>query len=435
MSIAPRLSDPTVTTLPNGVKLLNAPTGSTNVGVFLIVRAGSRDETPETAGLAHFLEHMFFKGTKNRPTSLTISREFDMLGALANAYTDVEEVAYYTEGPATSAHQLADIVTDMLSHPLFVPEEVERERNVVLQELANRLLQPEGWVGDRLMSVAFGGDQPMSWSAAGHVPVVETVKPEELVAYHRSFYAPDRMALVVSGGAALDEATAMDLLKDMPKATSKPRKPAAWGQGERYVSNVRPVTSDEEEQIVLALAIPGIPALDPDRSALRVMQHALGGGMSSRLFHTVREREGLCYYIGADHESYEDAGMFQIYTATRPKDAPRAVSLSMREFRSIVEVPLDDEELEVTKSSMVGSLLRGTETARGSAAWHARRWRIGLPLKTPLDVADELRAVTAADVQRVAERIAVGLPETRLAFVAPSDIGPQILEAVSAPSA
>jgi len=432
MTIAPRLSDPTLNQLATGVHLLNAPTGSTNVGIFLIVRAGSRDESPSTAGLAHFLEHMFFKGTKNRPTSLQISREFDLLGALSNAYTDVEEVAYYTEGPATSAHQLADIVTDMLSHPLFIPDEIERERNVVLQELANRLLQPEGWVGDRLMSVAFGGEQPMSWSAAGHVPVVEQVTPQQLVDYHRAFYAPERMALVVSGGAAIDQSMAEELLRDIPQASSRPRMPAAWGLGEPYAANVRPMSADEEQQIVLALAIPGIPALDLDRSALRVMQHALGGGMSSRLFHTVREREGLCYYIGADHEAFEDAGMFQIYTATRPEHAARAVSLSIRELRSIAETPLDAEELEVTKSAMVGSLLRGTETARGSASWHARRWRIGLPLQTPLDVADELRAVTAADVQRVAARIAEGLPQTRLAFVAPRDMGSEILEAVSA---
>ena len=432
MSVTPRLSDPSLTQLTNGVSLLNAPIGSTNVGIFLIVRAGSRDENQTTAGLAHFLEHMFFKGTKNRPTSLLISREFDKLGALSNAYTDVEEVAYYTEGPATSAHQLADIVTDMLSHPLFIPDEVERERNVVLQELANRLLQPEGWVGDRLMSVAFGGDQPMSWSAAGHVPVVEQVTPQQLVDYHRSFYAPNRMALVISGGAAIDSTAAEDLLRDIPQATLQPRVPAEWGRGEAYAANVRPMSADEEQQIVLALAIPGIPALDPDRSALRVMQHALGGGMSSRLFNTVREREGLCYYIGADHEAYEDTGMFQIYTATRPQHAARAVSLSIKELRSLVDTPLDDEELEVTKASMVGSLLRGTETARGSASWHARRWRIGLPLLTPLDVAKELRAVTATDVQRAAARIAEGLPRTRLAFVAPRDMGSEILEAVSA---
>jgi predicted Zn-dependent peptidase len=432
MTVAPALAPPTLATLPNGVSLLNAPTGSTNAGVFLIVRAGSRDESPKTAGLAHFLEHMFFKGTANRPTSIQISREFDSLGALSNAYTDIEEVAYYTEGPATATHQLADIITDMLSHPLFEPDEVERERNVVLQELASRLLQPEGWVGDRMYSVAFGGDQPMSWSAAGFPPVVEAVSAEELVAYHRSFYSPESMALVVSGGAVTGEDEAAEMLKDIPKGACKPRRPAVWGQGAMYAANVRPVSADEEEQIVMAFAMPGIPALDPDRVTLQVMQHALGGGMSSRLFHTVREREGLCYYIGADHEAYEDAGMFQIYTATRPKDAVRTTRLSFQELRGMAAEPLPAHELATCKESMVGNLLRGTETARGSAAWHARRWRTGLPLRTPLDVAAGIRAVTAEDVLRVAQRIAAGIAGTRLAFVAPADLGTDLLEAVNA---
>ena len=149
---------PSAVTLGSGATLLNAPIpSSANVGVYLIVRAGSRDESREIAGLAHYLEHLFFKGTKRRPTALGISREFDALGAVTNAYTDTEEVAYYTEGPAESLVELADIITDLLSHPLFEAEEVERERNVVLQELSARLMNPGVWIGDHLHSVAFGG--------------------------------------------------------------------------------------------------------------------------------------------------------------------------------------------------------------------------------------------------------------------------------------
>src|SRR5438309_3640723 len=154
---------PTLTELGNGVSLLTAPSGSRNVGVFLIVRAGSRDETSETSGLAHYLEHMFFKGTVGRPTTKIISREVDRVGASTNAYTDTEEVAYFAEGPATAMNELSDIIADMLSRPLFAAEEVERERNVVLQELSMRLSDPDGWIWDRLGTVAFGGGQPMSW--------------------------------------------------------------------------------------------------------------------------------------------------------------------------------------------------------------------------------------------------------------------------------
>src|ERR1700694_1749826 len=164
---------PELTVLDNGVSLLNAPSTSRNSGVFLIVRAGSRDETAETSGLAHYLEHMFFKGTERRPTTKAISQEIDRLGASTNAYTDTEEVAYFAEGPALALGELADVITDMLSRPLFAAEEVERERNVVLQELGMRLSDPDGWSWDRLGTVAFGGGQPMSWSAAGFPAVME----------------------------------------------------------------------------------------------------------------------------------------------------------------------------------------------------------------------------------------------------------------------
>jgi predicted Zn-dependent peptidase len=423
---------PTVTRLPNGVTLLDAPIPSSrNVGVVLIVRAGSRDESSTTAGLAHFLEHLFFKGTVRRPTTMDISREVDRLGAITNAYTDTEEVAYYAEGPATTLASLADILTDMLSRPLFEPEEVERERNVVLQELAARLLRPAGWIGDRLLSVAFGGGQPMSWSAAGYPSVIAEVSRDAIVEYHRSFYAPESMAMVISGGAGLHPEAAAELLADVPTATPRPRLPAVWGQGERYVANIRPVSAQEESQIDLALALPGFTAHDPDRASLAVMTHILGNGMSSRLFHTVRERHGLAYRISAGHEYFDDAGLFTISTATRPQDAPRAVELSMTELRRLATEPVPDDELEAARASMIGRLLRSTETAGSSAHWYATRWRAGLPLQTPDDRAAAIAAVTADQVRAAAERVVGGLDQVRLAFVGPQDQGDQILAAAA----
>jgi predicted Zn-dependent peptidase len=434
MISSPTGTPPRVSTLASGVTLLNAPMPSRNVGVMLIVRAGSRDETPRTAGLAHFLEHLFFKGTARRPTAMEISREVDRLGATTNAYTDTEEVAYYAEGPASSLDQLADIVTDMLSHPLFVAEEVERERNVVLQELAARLLRPQGWIGDRILSVAFGGEQPMSWSAAGYPSVVAQVPRDAIVDYHRSFYAPAAMALVVAGGAELSDERAAELLADIPMATAKPRQPAVWGQGERYVANVRPLSADEEQQVDLLLAFPGLPAKDDDRTCLSVMTHILGVGMSSRLFHTVREREGLCYRISAGHEPFDDTGLYSISTATRPKDAARAVQLSVRELRRMAEERVPDDELDAAKASMIGRLLRGTETAGASSHWYASRWRAGLAMETPDSRSAAIGAVTAEQVQRVASRIVEHLDDVRLAFVGPRDQGVELLEATAGPS-
>jgi predicted Zn-dependent peptidase len=420
---------PALAVLPNGVSLLSAPSASRNVGVFLIVRAGSRDETRDTSGLAHYLEHMFFKGTSKRPTTLQISREIDRLGANTNAYTYPEEVAYYAEGLFFNDTATTEIYTDMLTRPLFAAEEVDRERNVVLQELSARLADPEGWIWDRLGTVTFGGDQPMAWSAAGFPAVIEQATREQLLDYHRSFYAPSSMCLVVAGGAGLTEERATELLADVPDAQPRPRVAATWGQGDRYTCNVRPATDQEEPQIRMVFAVPGIPATHQDRTALAVMTHVLGGGMSSRLFHTVRERNGLCYSIFSHHEGFEDAGVFVISTGTRPKDARRATELSFAEFRAMAEAPVPEEELAAAKSAMIGRLLRSTETAISLARFYGGRWRAGLPMETPDSRAEAISRVTAEQVQRVAQRIVAGLPEVRLAFVGPEDQGADLLAA------
>jgi len=421
---------PEITVLDNGVSLLNAPSASRNSGVFLIVRAGSRDETTATSGLAHYLEHMFFKGTERRPTTKIISREIDRLGANTNAYTDTEEVAYFAEGPATAMLQLADIICDMLSRPLFAAEEVERERNVVLQELSMRLADPDGWIWDRLGTVAFGGDQPLSWSAAGFPSVIEKATREQLTGYHRTFYAPASMCLVISGGATLGRDDALRLLADVPRATPKPRSSATWGQGDRYTANVRPVTAEEEPQVHMVFAVPGIPARDPRRTALSVMTHVLGGGMSSRLFQTVRERNGLCYSIYSHHAGFDDTGLFAIATATRPKDARKATSLAFKEFRKMASKRVAADELAAAKSAMIGRLLRSTETAIASARFYGSRWRAGLPLETPDARAEAISKVTAAEVQAIAERIAGGIDEVRMALVGPTDQGDELLTAI-----
>src|SRR5258708_6025911 len=192
------------------------------------------------------------------------------------------------------------------------------------------------------------------------------------------------------------------------------------------------MSADEEAQVDLLLAYPGLSAHDADRTVLSVMTHVLGVGMSSRLFHTVRERAGLAYRIGAGHEPFDDAGLFSISTATRPGDAARAVQLSARELRRMAEERVPDDELQAAKASMVGRLLRGTETAGASSHWYASRWRADLPLETPDQRARALEAVTADDVQRVAVRIVERVGDVRLALVGPRDQGAELLEAAAA---
>jgi predicted Zn-dependent peptidase len=160
------------------------------------------------------------------------------------------------------------------------------------------------------------------------------------------------------------------------------------------------------------------------------MTHVLGGGMSSRLFQTVRERNGLCYSIYAHHAGFDDTGLFAIATATRPKDARKATALTFKEFRKIAAKRVGADELAAAKSAMIGRLLRSTETAIASARFYGTRWRAGLPLETPDERADAILQVTAAQVQSIAEEIAAGIPDVRMALVGPTDQGPEMLSAI-----
>jgi predicted Zn-dependent peptidase len=236
---------------------------------------------------------------------------------------------------------------------------------------------------------------------------------------------------VIAGGASLTPERAAELLADVPTATPRPRVPAVWGQGERYTCNVRKPTDQEEPQIRMVFAVPGIPATDDDRAALSVMTHILGGGMSSRLFNTVRERNGLCYSIFSHHEGFDDTGVFVISTGTRPKDARRATELSFAEFRTMAETAVPEDELSATKSGMIGRMLRSTETAISLGRFFGGRWRARLPLETPDQRAAAITQVTAEEVQRVAQRIVARLDDVRLAFVGPEDQGEELLAAAA----
>src|ERR1019366_3960708 len=176
---------------------------------------------------------------------------------------------------------------------------------------------------------------------------------------------------------------ALELLADIPHGKPRPRKKAKWGLGDRYTANVRPVTAQEEPQVHMVFAVPGIPATDKRRTQLSVMTHVLGGGMSSRLFQTVRERNGLFYSIYAHHAGFDDTGLFAIATATRPKDARKATGLDLDYLRKIASKRVAADELAAAKSAMIGRLLRSTETAIASARFYGSHWRVGVRLETP----------------------------------------------------
>ena len=345
------MTSPSISKLDNGLTVLTVPGGSGSASAMLFVGAGARYETREVSGTAHFLEHLFFKGTPRRPTTLDIATEIDSLGARFNAFTSEEYTAYFVKGAAEYTAQSVDVIADMLRNALIPVEEVDRERGVVLEEMKMYEDNPQSKVF-RLMGEAMYGDTPLGWGVLGSKEVISTVSREQVMAYRTSFYAPGRMTLVISGNA--EHADSMRLaekyfadLEPQPLNGAEPGRfaPANHKQNERDV-----------QQANIALAMPAISHKQPEEEviAARMMSAIFGGSMSSRLFISVRERQGLCYSVSSSLDMNADIGSLLIYTGTDPAKAGTAVESIIREMETIVAGGVTKEEMEKGRAMLKG---------------------------------------------------------------------------------
>jgi predicted Zn-dependent peptidase len=345
------VSSAEISTLDNGLTVLTVPGGTGSMSAMLFVGAGSRYETREVAGTAHFLEHLFFKGTPRRPTTLQIATEIDALGCRFNAFTSEEYTAYYVKGAADYTEQAVDVIADMLRNALIPAEEVERERGVVLEEMKMYEDNPQAKVY-QLIGRAIYGDTPLGWGVIGFPEVIKGVSRDEVVAYRRRFYAPGRMTLVIAGNVTheLNRSLAERHFADLPAQDLDPALPGTFS----------PPTNEHTERDIqqanVCLALPGLSHSDPEEDviAARMMSAIFGGSMSSRLFISVRERQGLCYSVSSSLDLASDIGTMVIYTGTDPGKASTAVASIVAEMEKIVANGVTPEEVEKGKAMLKG---------------------------------------------------------------------------------
>ncbi|MBV9829819.1 MAG: insulinase family protein, partial [Alphaproteobacteria bacterium] len=302
-------------TLSNGLRIVtdNIPTVDT-VSLGLWVDVGTRHEAPEINGVAHFLEHMAFKGTERR-TARDIAEEIEAVGGHLNAYTSRESTAYYAKVLKDDMPLALDILSDILLHSTFDPGELERERTVILQEIGQANDTPDDIIFDQFQERAFP-DQAMGRPVLGAPEIIRRLKREAVIGYLRDHYGAARMVLSAAGNldherlVALAERLFAELPAERPLAT----EPARYGGGDAREER-------ELEQLHLVIGFPGVPLGDPDYYAALVLSTAFGGGMSSRLFQEVREQRGLVYAIHSFAHSYRDSGLFGIYAGTGEEEA------------------------------------------------------------------------------------------------------------------
>lgn len=386
-------------TLENGLRVVLTPMPqASSVSVSVYVGAGSRYEAAPEAGLSHFVEHLAFKGTTNRPRPQDISIEIDSIGGTMNAATDREYTVYYTKVTREFAERAVTIIADMLRNSLFAVEEIERERGVILEELAAVEDSPDEQAGLLLDALLWPG-QPLGRDIAGTAASVGAISPERLVAYFRQQYVPN--ACVVSIAGAIDEPAALEQVRAafgdwVPGAPGDWLRAAEAPRGERSGKLVKPT-----EQAHLSFGVRGLALDDPDRYASDVLSVILGEGMSSRLFMRLREELGLCYDIHSFASHLRDAGTFGVYAGVDPPKAAEAVREIVQQLAG-VRSPVSASELERAQSLIRSRVLLRMEDSRAVSAWYGSQVILDQPRHTPAEAIAKAEAVTVEDVQRVA---------------------------------
>ena len=385
-------------TLPNGFRIVTEHMpGLESAAIGIWVTAGGRHERPEQNGIAHFLEHMAFKGTETR-SALQIAEAIEDVGGYINAYTSREVTAYYARVLRNDVGLALDVVADILRNPVFDPKEIEVERHVILQEIGQAADTPDDIIFDWLQEKAYP-DQPIGRTILGETSRVSGFTKDDLATFVSEHYGPDQMILAAAGAVDHDAivAQAEALFGDMPARPALIADAATFRGGEsRKVKNL--------EQAHLALAFDSPGYRDPNFYAAQVYSVALGGGMSSRLFQEIREKRGLCYTIFAQTGAYSDTGMTTIYAGTSGEEIKDLTNLTIDEMKRAAE-DMSPAEVARARAQMKAGLLMGLESPSSRTERLARMIQIWGEVPSLEDTVSRIDSVTTGDVRAFGEQL------------------------------
>ena len=390
-------------TLSNGFRIVTEHMpGLKSASIGIWVLAGGRHERVEQNGIAHFLEHMAFKGTKRR-TALQIAEEIEDVGGYINAYTSREMTAYYARVLAEDVPLAMDVVADIVLNPVFDTSEIEVERGVILQEIGQVLDTPDDVVFDWLQEVAYPG-QALGRTILGPSERVAQFSRGDLEGFVAEHYCPEKMILSAAGGVDHDRivAEAEKLFGHLPRGVPEALEPARFQGGERLE-----VKRLEQVHFALAFETPGY--LDDAVYTAQIYSTALGGGMSSRLFQEIRERRGLCYTIFAQTGAYADTGMTTIYAGTSADQIGELTGITMDELKRAAD-DMTEAEVARARAQMKAGLLMGLESPSARAERLARLLAIWNRVPSLDEVIAKIDAVSTPDVADFAANVAAGHP-------------------------
>jgi len=390
------------TRLPNGIVVLTEHMpGLRSVTAGIWVRRGSRHEAPALNGICHFIEHSVFKGTLRR-SAREIAVETDRLGGNFDAYTTHEMTGFATKVADTSLSQAIDLLTDIVSHPRFEQEDLEREKKVIIEEMKMVEDTPDELLGE-LFNAAYFPNQPLGRPIEGTKESVSTFDHKKTVAFHSQEFCYNNLVVAAAGN--VEHGRLVELVSSAFFGCEggqgiKPHK--ITNQNPRPAAPILIEQKSELEQAHLVIATPWPSALDENRYAASLLASIIGGGTSSRLWQKIREERGLAYSVGAGGTAFSDVGVFSIYAGTSPEQFDEVLELSLSALRDVVRNSVSEEELRIAKDQAISSILLGLESSSARASTLARQEIIHGRRISPDEVIQKIRDITPDQVREIA---------------------------------
>lgn len=390
--------------LSNGLRIITAPMKETKaVTILLLIGTGSRYEEKKLNGISHFLEHLFFKGTKRRPSSLEITQELDGVGASYNAFTADEETGFYIRVPADHFSLGLDVLMDILFNSKFDPEEIEREKGVILEEINMYQDIPQRYVFD-LTKQLFYGNTTLGRPTVGIKKTIKKFQRDDFIQYRENFYNPNNMIIAVAGNKTTDWQKAIkNYLAEYPfKKKINYQKVESKQKSPRVLFHYKPT-----DQAHLTLGFPTFPRTDKRRPVLKILNNLLGETMSSRLFTQVRERRGLAYYIGTDFWDFHDNGAILAHAGIDLQRIEESIKVILEEFAKMKNKKVKQSELDKAKENLKGRMYLGLEDSVSVASFLADQELFWNKIETPEQIIHKVFKVNIDDIMKLANHLFV----------------------------
>jgi predicted Zn-dependent peptidase len=390
--------------LSNKSILLTVPdSGAKTTTALFIFKTGSRHENKQNNGISHFLEHMFFKGSKKYPNTLVLASALDALGCEFNAFTSKEYTGYFVKAATNKLNKALDILGDMMLNPRLDTKEIKREKGVIIEELNMYQDNPMMHINDVLENCLYG-DSPAGWDTIGTKENINSFKRSNFVDYLKKQYGSESTNLILAGSLKKqDIEKGTDILKKMNQGKFQEQALTDDSQKKPKIKAV----FKNIDQVVLALAVRTFPINHQEEIAVRLLAFILGGAMSSRLFISLRERKGLAYYVETGTEFYLDSGYLNTQAGVPTEKTQQAIKIILAEYRRLKNSPVSQKELKKAKDTLEGRITLEMEASDNLANWYGHQVVSRSKIMSPLAFLNRIRKITPSDLQATARHIFV----------------------------